>query len=103
MSLLPQALLSAALRVKWEHGHAEDARACALIALRVLGFAAEEYAEASRRAAALDREAWRLAEAWHGREGAAWPSARRLERLCPGFAPGDYAEAIRKNVLWARK
>jgi hypothetical protein len=55
MEPLPQELLSAALHVKWEHGHSEDQRAVELIAQRISGFSIEQYAEASRLAAALAR------------------------------------------------
>jgi hypothetical protein len=104
MELLPQELLSAALHVKWEHGHSEDERAVELIAQRVSGFSAEQYAEASRLAAALDREAAELAVAWfaQGRQGPGLSMAG-LRESHPGFSWDDYGEAVNNHVLWARK
>src|SRR5947208_3465376 len=104
MEPLPQELLSAALHVKWEHGHAEDRRAVELIAQRVPGFSAEQYAEASRLAAAMDREAGELAVAWFARRGeGAGPSMAGLKDRYPGFSWDDYGEAVNNNILWARK
>jgi hypothetical protein len=93
MSALPQKLLSAALRVKWETGHSQDQRAVKLLAERVPGFTAEQYAEASRRAAA-----------WFATRGQGpYPTVGALEARCPGFSGTDYAEAVGNNVTWARK
>jgi len=64
MEPLPPKLLSAALHVKWEHGQSEDQRALELIAQRQPGFTLEQYAEATRLAAALDAAAYELAAAW---------------------------------------
>ena len=69
MSALPEKLLSAALRVKWETGHSGDQRAVELLAVWVPGFTAEQYAEASRRAAELDSAAYDLAAAWFASRG----------------------------------
>lgn len=104
MSALPEKLLSAALRVKWETGHSQDQRAVELVGERVPGFAAEQYAEASRRAAELDGVAYDLAAAWFATRGqGSYPTVDALEARCPGFSGSDYAEAVGKNVTWARK
>lgn len=104
MEPLPQELLSAALHVRWEHGHSEDERAVELIAQRVSGFSAEQYAEASRLAAALDREAAELAVGWFAQEGQGpGLSMAGLRESHPGFSWDDYGEAVNNNVLWARK
>jgi hypothetical protein len=104
MSSLPQRLLSEALRVKWESGHSEDERAVELLAERIPGFSPEQYAEASRRAAALDRTAYDLAAAWFASRGKEpFPRGEELEVRHPGFAAADYTEAVQNNVLWARK
>jgi hypothetical protein len=63
MSALPQKMLSAALRVKWETGHSQGRRAVELLAGRVPGFTADQYAEAGRRAAELDGAAYAAAAA----------------------------------------
>ncbi|HWB14359.1 MAG TPA: hypothetical protein VG826_34355 [Pirellulales bacterium] len=100
----PRELLSAALRVKWERGPAEESHAVDLLANRAPGFGAEQYQEASQRAAALDGTAFELAAEWFaGRGQTAFPQEEQLESRHPGFAPADYAEAIKNNVLWARK
>ncbi len=104
MSALPQKLLSAALRVMWETGHAQDQRAVELLAERVPGFTAEQYAEASRRAAELDSAAYDLAAAWFATRGQGpYPTVDALEARCPGFSGTDYAAAVGNNVTWARK
>jgi hypothetical protein len=104
MLMLPTGLLGAALRVKWEHGHAGNEQAVRLLVERAHGFSAEEYAEAGRLAAVLDGAAYELAAAWFASRGQApMPTPEELECLCPGFATADYAEAIQKNILWARK
>ncbi|HEX3149681.1 MAG TPA: hypothetical protein VHR66_16515 [Gemmataceae bacterium] len=104
MSALPQELLSAALRVKWETGQSQDPRAIELLAERVPGFATEQYAEASRRAAELDRAAFDMADAWFASRGqGSYPTVDALEARCPGFSGTDYAEAVSNNVTWARK
>jgi hypothetical protein len=104
MSSFPQSLLSEALRIKWEHGHAGNREAAWLLSERLPGYSAREYAEAGRRAAVLDGTAYELAADWFAGKGRqVMPTAEELECLCPGFAPADYAEAIRKNTLWARK
>jgi hypothetical protein len=104
MSALPQKLLSVALRVKWETGHSQDQRAVELLAERVPGLNAEQYAEASRRAAELDSAAYDLAAAWFATRGQGpYPTGDALEARCPGFSGADYAEAVRSNVTWARK
>ena len=104
MDPLPQKLLSAALRVKWDHGHAGDARAAELIADKAPGFSPEQYAEASRLAGEMDGTAFGLADAWFASQGKGpWPSAAELEARHPGFAWDDYLEAVNKNILWARK
>ncbi len=104
MEPLPQELLSAALHVKWEHGHSEDKRAAELIAKRVSGFSAEQYDEASRLAAAMDWEAGDLAVAWFD-QGGQGPelSMAGLKDRHPGFSWEDYGEAVNNNILWARK
>ena len=104
MSSLSQELLSAALRVKWESGHSEDQRAVELLTECIPGFSAAQYAEASQRAAALDRTAYDLAAAWFASRGKGpYPTVDELEERCPGFSGTDYAEAISNNILWARK
>jgi len=104
MSALPQKLLGAALRVKWETGHSQDRRAAELLAERVPGFTAGQYAEASRRAAELDSAAYSLAAAWFASWGQGpYPTVDALEARCPGFSGTDYAEAVGNNVTWARK
>lgn len=105
MERLPKELLSAALHVLWEHGHAEDQRAVELITQRVPGFSAEQYDAASRRAAVLDRTAYDLAAAWFASRGniGLYPTVDGLEERCPGFSGTDYAEVIGNNILWARK
>lgn len=104
MEPLARELLSAALRVMWEHGHSEDQRAVELIAQRVPGFSAEQCEAASRRAAELNRTAYELAAAWFASMGKSelYPTVEELEERCPGFCGGDYVEAISKNILWAR-
>jgi hypothetical protein len=104
MSSFPESLLSEALRIKWEHGHAGNSEAARLLSDRLPGYSAAEYAEAGRRAAVLDGAAYELAADWFAGKGdAAMPTAENLECLCPGFTPAAYAEAIRNNLLWARK
>ena len=104
MSALSQKLFGAALRLKWEAGHSQDQRAVELLAERVPGFTAEQYAEASRRAAKLDSAAYELAAAWFASRGQGpYPTADALEARCPGFSRTDYAEAVSNNVTWARK
>jgi hypothetical protein len=104
MSALPQKLLSRALQVKWEIGHAQDQQAVELLAERIPGFTAGEYAEASRRAAELDSAAYDLAAAWFVTRGRGpYPTVDALEARCPGFSGTDYAEAVGNNVTWARK
>jgi hypothetical protein len=102
MTMLRQELLSAALRVRWDVG-AQDA--LRVLAERAPGFDTRQYHEAVRRAAALDGRAYDLAAAWFASGGLPqrWPKPVELEGLCPGFARGDYEEAIDKNILWARK
>jgi hypothetical protein len=102
--MLSPALLGAALRVKWEHGHAGNEQAVKLLANRVPGFSTEQYAEAGRLAAVLDGAAYELAADWFATQGQApMPTTDELQCLCPGFSGEDYAEAIQKNILWARK
>jgi hypothetical protein len=103
MSQLPQALLSAALRVNWEQGYLGERPALRLLTERVPGCRDEEYAEAYRQARALDATAWRMADEWHASRGKAIVSKDKLAAACPGFAVGDYAEALSKNLTWARK
>ena len=105
MSSLPQKLLSVALRVIWERGHSEDQRAVELIAERLPGFSNEQYAAASRLAAALNRTAYDLAAAWFASRGnrGLYPTVDELEERCPGFSGTDYAEAISNNITWARR
>lgn len=104
MSELPQALLGAALRVKWGTGHSRDERAVELLAERVPGFNPEQYAEASRRAAEMDEVAFALADAWFATRGQGpYPAADGLKTRFPGFSDADYAEAVSNNVTWARK
>jgi hypothetical protein len=62
MSQVPQTLLSAALRVKWEQGYLGERNALRLLGERVPGHGAEEYAEAYSLAEALDATAWRMAD-----------------------------------------
>jgi hypothetical protein len=74
------------------------------LAERAPGFSNEEYAAASRLAAAMSRTAYDLAAAWFASRGKAqYPTVSELEHRCPGFSGTDYAEAITNNVLWARK
>jgi hypothetical protein len=102
--MLPAALLGAALRVKWEIGRADQDRAARLLAQRVPGFSADQYAEAMRLAAVLDGAAYELAAAWFAERGEKpMPTSAELECLCPGFGAADYTEAIQKNVVWARR
>jgi hypothetical protein len=102
--MLSAELLGAALHVKWEQGDAGGERASQFLAERAPGFTVEEYAEAVRLAAVLDGAAYELAAAWFaGRGEAPMPSPEELECLCPGFTRADYAAAIQKNILWARK
>jgi hypothetical protein len=104
MHQLPQNLLSAALHVKWEHGHSEDQRATDLIAQRVPGFTTEQYGEASRLAAALDQEAGELAADWFANVGEGTElSMAELHVRHPGFSWDDYGEAVNNHILWARK
>jgi hypothetical protein len=104
MEPLSQNLLSAALHVKWQHGHSEDQRAVELIAQRQPGFTVEQYAEATRLAAALDAAAYESAAAWFASQGKGpRPTAAELESRFPGFSSDDYAEAASNNTLWARK
>ena len=104
MSVLTDKLLGAALRVMWETGHSQDQRAVELLAERVPGFTAEQYAEASRRSAELNSAAYNLAAAWFASRGQGpYPSVEALEAQCPGFSSADYSDAVSKNVTWARK
>ena len=104
MELRPEKLLSAALHVKWEHGHSADQRAVELIAQRVPGFSAEQYGEASKLAAAMDAAAYELAAAWFASQGKGkGPTVEALQARYPGFSWADYAEAVDNNILWARK
>jgi hypothetical protein len=104
MASLPQKLLGAALRVVWEHGRSEDQQAVGLIAQRVPGFSDARYAEASRRAAALDRSAYEMAAAWFASRGQGpGPTTDELQARHPGFAWEDYAEAAANNLTWARR
>jgi hypothetical protein len=105
MAMLPEQLLSAALRVRWDDHRTGDHDAIRRLAERAPGFDAQQYTEACRRAAELNDRAYDLAAAWFASGGSPrkWPSAVELERLCPGFTSVDYDEAIEKNILWARK
>jgi hypothetical protein len=104
MASLPQKLLSAALRVLWEHGRSGDQRAAELIAQRAPGFSAGQCAEASRLAAALDRSAYELAAAWFASRGEGpGPTTDELQARHPGFSWEDYAEAVSNNIPWARR
>lgn len=101
---LPAPLLSAALRILWAHGHAGDAQAVRLLAERLPGFTADQYAEAGRYAAVLNGAACELAGAWFADRGRTEaPTPGELECLCPGFAAQDYAAAVENALLWARK
>ena len=101
---LPQNLLSAALHVKWEHGHSEDQRGVELIAQRQPGFTLDQYAQATRLAAALDGAAYELAAAWFASQGKGpRPTVALLAARFPGFSPDDYAQAVENNILWSRK
>jgi hypothetical protein len=103
MSQLPQTLLSAALRVQWEQGHLGERHALRLLAERVPGFREDEYAVAYRYAETLDATAWQMAEEWQASRGQAIVTQEVLAEACPGFADSDYAEALSKNLTWARK
>ena len=104
MEPLPQNLLSAALHVKWEHGHSEDQRAVELIAQRQPGFTVKQYAQATRLAAALDAAAYELAAAWFASHGkGSRPAVAEVESRFLGFSRDDYVEAVENNILWARK
>ena len=53
----------------------------------------------SREAAAAG-----LASGWFASWGKGpYPTVDELETRCPGFSGTDYAEAVGKNVTWARK
>ncbi|MDB5344720.1 MAG: hypothetical protein JWP89_3097 [Schlesneria sp.] len=102
-SRLPE-LLSAALRLMWECGGLSEDEAIRALEVRVRGFGREQYAEARRLAAVLNGAAFELADAWHAAKGREpGPTTEELACLCPGFLPGDYSEAISKNLLWAAK
>src|SRR5688500_13739795 len=104
MEPLSEELLSAALHVRWEHGHSEDSRAVELIAERVPGFSPEQYTEASRLAAAMDREAGEVANDWLDRGGnGPGPTMSGLRDRYPGFSWEDYGATVNNNILWARK
>ena len=104
MSSISSELLGAALRMKWDHGLVGTERGIQLLAERVPGFTASQYAEAGRLAAVLDGSAYELASAWFASQGQApMPTSKELESLCPGFARADYVDAIQNNILWARK
>jgi hypothetical protein len=103
MSQLVQALLSAALRVKWEQGYLGDRHGLRLLAERMPGFSAEDYAAAYSRAEVLNATAWRMADEWHASRAKAVVTTETLAAACPGFADADYVEAISKNLTWARK
>jgi hypothetical protein len=103
-SALPPALLSAALRLRWERGALAEDQAAQLLAERAPGLPLELYTGAWGRAAVLDGAAYDLAAAWFsGKEQAPMPTAEELACLCPGFETADYTAAIRNNILWARK
>ena len=76
----------AALKVLWETGHSDDQRGVDLIAKRMPGFRTEECGEASKRAAAMDREAGELADAWVGNGQGPGPTVSGLEASHPGFS-----------------
>jgi hypothetical protein len=100
----PQALLGAALRLRWERGALGEGEAARLLAEYAPGLPRRAYAAAWGRVAILDGVAYDLAANWFAGKGrAAMPTAAELECLCPGFAPADYAEAVRNNILWARR
>jgi hypothetical protein len=105
MSVLPEHLLSAALRVRWDDHPTSDRDAVHRLSERAPGFDDAQYVEALSRAAEMNSRAYDLAAAWfaaHGRPEA-WPRVIDLGGLCPGFTVNDYEEAIDKNILWARK
>jgi hypothetical protein len=86
VSYLPRDLLSLALRVKWDVGYVGEKQALRNLVERNPGLETEAYAEAYARACAL-----------------ASVGEDQLRLAHPGFADGDYAEAISKNLLWASK
>lgn len=104
MSTLPQRLLSQALHIRWGTDRSPDWRAAEGLEDRVPGFSAAQYAEADRRAAALDAEAYDLASAWFASRGQGeYPSVDLLKARHPGFPDADYDLAIHNNIMWARK
>lgn len=104
MSVVQPELLSAALHLMWEGGAISADEAARALEQRVPGFHREQYAEARRLATVLNGAAFELADAWHASKGQEpGPTAEELACLCPGFLPGDYAEAISNNLLWAAK
>jgi hypothetical protein len=44
-----------------------------------------------------------MADEWHASRGKAVVTKEALAAACPEFADGDYAEALSKNLTWARK
>jgi hypothetical protein len=96
-------LLSAALRLRWDHGQLGEQQFLRLFAERLPGFRHEEYAEASQRAGALGAAAWELANKYHDSKGTYVVSWEMLAAACPGFADTDYTEALNNNLTWARR
>jgi hypothetical protein len=98
MSVNSKELLSAAIRAKWESGHFGVQRAAELLAERVPGFTAEQYAEASQLAAALDKAAYDLVAAWLATGEKRYdPMEEKLKTRCPEFSDSDYSAVIRYN------
>jgi hypothetical protein len=93
-----------ALHLRWEHGALAEGEAARLLAEYAPGLPRRAYAAAWGRVAILDGVAYDLAaNGFAGKGQGALPTAAELECLCPGFAPADYAEAVRNNILWAPK
>jgi hypothetical protein len=92
------------MHLRWERGALAEDEAARLLAEYAPGLPRRAYAAAWERVAILDGVAYDLAANWFADKGqVALPTAAERECLCPGFNAADYTEAVRNNILWARR
>jgi hypothetical protein len=103
MAALNSSLLSAAFDVVFHHGALEGKDALHAIEIAAPRFKPEQYAEAFAAAECLEEEGYKLAQAWFANGGKSSCTAADLSKLCPGFTPREYSEAINLCTEWARK
>jgi len=103
MAALDASLLIAAFDVVFHHGALEGRDALHAIEMAAPGFTAEQYAQAFAAAECLEEEGYKLAQTWFANEGKSSCTASDLSKLCPGFSPAEYSEAIKLCTEWARK